>query len=414
MIADDDIISPQLYADENQLHTMLTELRQTTPIRWTEPRGYRPFWTITKHVDIKEIECNSDQFLAAPRTSLVPIEEEERRQMTSVGMPRMRVLPNMDDPDHRRYRDVTRAWFQPVALARLEAEIGRLAQIYIDELRSSDGALDFATQIAARFPLRVIMLMLGTPARDQEKLQRLVGQIFSPYDPDRRRSEGMDPIGRATAELFTYFGELLDERLAHPREDLLSVIATAQIEDGPMGRFEANCYCLTLLAAAYDGTAGAIAGGLHALITNPDQYQRLRADQTLIRSAIEEILRYTSPIRSFFRTAAQDYELRGTRIRAGQSLLLLYPSANRDEDVFERPQEFDIHRTPNPHVAFGHGPHICLGLQLARLELKHLFSDFIAHVEAAEFDGPTTWIQANFSGGPKFMPIRCRFDLSPP
>jgi cytochrome P450 len=408
-ISDDDIVDPGLYADEGRLHSMLSELRHTDPVRWTEPSDYRPFWALSKHADVMEVERQSSQFIVGPRNRLVTLEEEQRVRAKTGGKPLMRTLPTMDDPDHRKYRNVTRRWFQPGSLQALEPKLAALAKEYVDLLQAADGEVDFVKQVSVWFPLRVIMLILGLPEQDAEMMHRLTGQLFSPHDPDTARQTDGHAIAEAGAELFAYYRDVLQERRKNPRDDLASEIANATIDDAPINDHEALSYCVSITAAGHETTAGAIAGGIHALSANSGQYRLLRSKPHLLVKTIEEILRYVSPVRTFIRVAVNDYELRGKQIRAGQSVMMMYPSANRDEDVFDNPHAFNIERANNEHIAFGFGPHVCIGLALARLEMKHFLKEFATRIGQVELAEPTTWIKNNFLGGPKRMHVKCVF-----
>ena len=408
-ITDDDVVDPQTYADEARLHAMFAQLRRDDPVRWTAPARYRPFWAITRHADIQAIERNSTQFIVGPRNRLQTIDEESRVRAQTGGAPLMRTLPTMDDPDHKKYRLLTRNWFLPVSLKSWEPRIQALVKEYLDKLESSGGEAEFVNEISLWIPLRVIMLILGIPREDGLMMHRLTGQLFGPLDPDTARPTDGHAIAEAGAELFDYFKVHLERRRREPLEDLASVIANARIDDAPINLHEALSYCVTITAAGHETTASSLACGLHALVAHPEQYAALRADPDLLNSAVDEIFRFVSPVRSFIRVAVNDYELRGKTIKAGDSVLSLYPSANRDEDVFEDPQAFKITRARNPHIAFGFGPHMCLGHFLARMELKAFFGQFIARVERAELAGEPVWLRANFLGGLKRMDVRCHF-----
>jgi cytochrome P450 len=356
-----------------------------------------------------EVERQSAQFIVGPRNRLVTIEEEERVTAKTGGKPLMRTLPTMDDPDHRKYRNVARRWFQPGSLRALEPELAKLSKEYVDRIQEADGEIDFVREISVWYPLRVIMLILGVPEQDGEMMHRLTSQLFSPHDPDTARRTDGHAIAEAGAELFAYYKSLLEARKTSPRDDLASEIANAKIDDAPIPDHEALSYCVSITAAGHETTAGAIAGGIDALAANPGQYRLLRSKPDLVAKAVEEILRYVSPVRSFIRVAVDDYELRGRQIEAGQSVMMIYPSANRDEDVFEHPNVFDIERANNEHIAFGFGPHVCIGLALARLEMKHFLMEFASRVEQMELTQPTTWVKTNFLGGPKSMKLKCTF-----
>ena len=187
------------------------------------------------------------------------------------------------------------------------------------------------------------------------------------------------------------------------------MIANGRVGDAPIGEHEALTYCISIVAAGHDTTAASIAGGVHAFACFPGEYATLRARPDLAPAAAEEILRYVSPVRNFMRVATSDHVLRGRTVRAGEAVLLLFPSANRDEELFDAPQRFSIERARNPHIAFGAGPHMCLGMMLARLEVAMFVRAFAQRVKQFELDGATTWLRANFLGGPKSMPLRCTF-----
>jgi cytochrome P450 len=409
VISDDDVVSPDIYANEARFHGMLAQLRKEAPVRWTAPTHYRPFWAVTRYADIQEIERASAQFIVGPRNRLQTLEEEERVREKTGGKPLMRTLPTMDDPDHKKYRLLTRNWFLPANLKKLEPQLIALVKEYLDALEQAGGEVEFVSEISLWIPLRVIMLILGIPKEDGMLMHRLTGQVFGPLDPATARDTAGHAIAEATAELFEYFGALLEERRKNPRDDLASVIANGKIDEDPLGHHEALSYCVSITAAGHETTASSIAGGLHALIGEPEQYAALRANPGILPGAIDEIFRFVSPVRSFIRVAVNDYELRDQTIRAGESVLLLYPSANRDEEVFEQPHQFRINRTRNAHMAFGFGPHMCLGHFLARLELKHFYTEFLSRVTRVQSAGEPTWLRANFLGGPKSLPVKCQF-----
>jgi cytochrome P450 len=408
-ISHDDVVDPARYADEARLHQMLSELRRTEPVRWTAPSNYQPFWALTKHADIMEVERQSSQFIVGPRNRLKTIDEEQRVRAKTGGNALMRTLPTMDDPDHRKYRNVTRRWFQPGSLKALEPRLAALAKEYVDLIQESGGEIDFVKKVSVWFPLRVIMLILGMPEKDGEMMHRLTGQLFSPDDPDIARQTEGHAIAEAGAELFAYFKDLLEDRRKYPRDDLASEIANSKIDDAPINDHEALSYCVSIMAAGHETTAGAIAGGIHALSANPEQFGLLRSNPALVIKTVEEVLRYVSPVRTFIRVAVDDCEIRGKKIEAGQSVMMIYPSANRDEDIFEDPQAFNIQRVNNEHIAFGFGPHVCIGLALARLEMKHFLAEFASRIGRVELTQPATCVKNNFLGGPKSMRVKCAF-----
>jgi cytochrome P450 len=410
--SDNDIVSPEIYADEAKLHAMFAKLRREEPVRWTAPDEYRPFWALSKHSDIFEVERRNDIFKVGPRNRLMTIEEEKRISAETGGSRLIHTLPAMDDPEHAKFRGLTRNWFMPGNLKKLELKIAELANFYIDQLESGDSPIDFVKTVSLRLPLSVIMLILGIPEEHGDMLHRLTGELFSPHDPDTARPTDGHATAEAAKEFFNFYRQLVLERRKNPGDDLVSVIANATIDGSPISEHDALSYCVSITAAGHDTTAYSIAGGLHALILNPDQYKKLRVNPDLITSAVEEIVRYVAPVRNFMRVANEDYELRGKTIKAGQAVLSLFPSACRDEDVFENSNAFMVDRAPQANLAFGAGVHACLGMMLARMEIKHFFSAFISRVERPELAGETTWMRANFLGGPKKMPICCHFSAN--
>ncbi len=405
----DDIVSPALYADERGFHDMLRALRRDAPVRWTAPHYYRPFWAITRYNDIMEIELKPDVFVVGKRHRLISIAEEERT-LQATGRPKLfKALPNMDRPEHTKYRSITQDWFRPANLRSLDDRITHIVDEYLDVLEAAGGEIDFASRIGLWIPLRVIMTILGIPLEDADMMHRLTGELFSPDDPDSARAVDTDSTPAAAAELFGYFAELLAKRKEAPTDDLLSIIANAEIDGAPIGDWAALSYCVSILAAGHDTTASCISGGMHLFATNTDEYQRLRANPRHIPGATEEILRCVSPVRSFIRVAEQDYDLRGQRIAQGDSVLLLYPSANRDETVFDEPDLFKIDRPRNKHLAFGAGPHVCLGMLLARKEITRFFERATARITTIKLAGEPAWHRANFLGGLKTLPVRCIF-----
>lgn len=405
---DNALIDPKVYADEERLHAMLARLRRESPVHWTQPDRHRPFWTLSRNADIREIERLSDKFLNAPRPVLTTIEEEERRKAS--GTPNvMRTLIHMDNPDHRVFRSLTQAWFMPTRLKAMEEGIARLAREFVDRMEKLGGACDFARDIAVWYPLRVIMLLLGVPEEDEHLMLKLTQDLFGGQDSEmKRRTEGSITL-QVFKEFSDYFRRLTADRRARPKDDLATIIANAEIDGRPIGDMEAMSYYVIVATAGHDTTSSTTAGGLLALIQNPGEMAKLQANPMLLPLAIGEMIRWVSPVRHFMRTATVDYELRGQTIKAGDSLFLSYASANRDEDAFEHPFAFRIDRNPNRHIAFGYGPHLCLGQHLAKMEVRAFFRELLPRLEGIELAGEPAWLEANFVGGLKRLPVRYRF-----
>ena len=393
---------PAAYADEARFHAACAQLRREAPVVRVEAQGFNPFWAVTKHEDVMEISRQPDRWLNAPRPALGPELRDEKR---GTDMP-IRTLVQMDPPDHLQYRHVSAAWFKPRSIARLEDRANELAKRFVDHMADLGGECDFVTEVAIHYPLFMILSLLGLPEEDFPRMLKLTQEMFGSSDPELKRDSGGDELMATLLDFFEYFQALIEDRRAQPRDDLSSMIANATVDGEEIGTLEVIGYYVIIATAGHDTTSSAIAGGMHALLEHPDQLQRLRDDPELVPTAVEEMIRWVSPVKQFMRTATEDYELRGVTIPAGESVLLSYPSANRDEDVFERSQAFDVGRDPNRHVGFGFGAHYCLGTHLARLESRALYNELIPRLQSAELAGPPAYMQTLFVGGPKHLPIR--------
>ena len=393
---------PAAYADEARFHAACAQLRREAPVVRVEAKGFNPFWAVTKHEDVMEVSRQPERWLNAPRPALGPEVRDEKR---GTDMP-IRTLVQMDPPDHLQYRHVSAAWFKPRSIARLEDRANELAKRYVDHMAALGGECDFVTDVAIQYPLYMILSLLGLPEEDFPRMLKLTQEMFGSSDPELKRDSGGDELMATLLDFSEYFQGLIEDRRAQPRDDLSSMIANAHVDGEEIGTLEVIGYYVIIATAGHDTTSSAIAGGMHALLEHPDQLQRLREDRALVPSAVEEMIRWVSPVKQFMRTATEDYELRGATIPAGESVLLSYPSANRDEDVFARSQEFDVGRDPNRHVGFGFGAHYCLGTHLARLEARALYNELIPRLRAAELAGSPAYMQTLFVGGPKHLPIR--------
>lgn len=403
---DNAIADPKTFATENGYHEIFNHLRKEDPVHWTEPDGFRPFWTVSKHADIMEIELQNDRFLNGPRT-ILQSEDVERRILERTGGNNalFRTLVQMDNPDHRAYRGMTQAWFMPPNLKKLESDIRALAREYVDRLEDMNGECDFVSDIAVWYPLRVIMTILGVPPEDEPLMLKLTQEIFGSTDPEMNETEDAAQFETA-AKLFEYFRQVTEERRRNPRDDVASVIANATIDGELIGEFEALSYYVIVATAGHDTTSSSVGGGMLALLQNPEQLTKLRAQPDLLPRAIDEMIRWTTPVKHFFRTATEDCEVRGKKVTAGDNLLMCYWSANRDEDVYEDPFSFRIDRAPNKHLAFGYGAHVCLGQHLAKMEVRALWEELLSRLDHIELAGSPSWVEATFVSGLKHLPIR--------
>lgn len=411
MIDAADIVRGEHYAKHGYPHPAWSWLRRESPVCYLEIDGFDPFWAITRYEDVARVSRQPRLFHNAPRIVFSSKRFPVRRPEEVA-----RSLLNMDPPEHGRYRGLVNRRFTPYALSFLRPHIEELSAKIVGETarRVIDGIAeteecDFVADVAARLPLAVILELLGVPRDDWQLIFEWTNQTIAPAEPEYRRGATvLETAERARVAFFDYFGRYVAERREHPRDDLVSVLAGSGIDGQPVSDFEVLSYCFLLAVAGNETTRNATSGGLLALIENPQQMQRLRDDPALLPAAVEEVLRWTSPVIHFCRTATADGELRGQKIRAGDLLLLFYPSANRDEEVFPEPFRFDVTRSPNEHLAFGLGEHFCLGANLARLELEAMFGEVVRRLEDIELAGPVERVRSIFVGGIKRMPIRFR------
>jgi len=410
------IVDPKAYADGDRIDDAFAHLRREAPLEVAQPDGFDPFWVVTRHADILEVERQNELFHNGDRATVITTIEADKkvRQMMGGSPHLVRSLVQMDNPDHFAYRKITQGSLLPQNLRALEARIREIARGFIDRMAEHGDRCDFARDVAFLYPLHVIMEVLGVPESDEPRMLKLTQELFGNADPDLNRSgksvtdvgEGVDSIQSVVMDFMLYFNAITEDRRAKPREDLASLIANGKINGEPMGHLEAMSYYIIAATAGHDTTSSTTAGALWALAENPDQFARVKADPSLIPGLIEESIRWVTPVKHFMRTATADAELAGRKIAKGDWMMLSYPSGNRDEAVFDDPFKFKVDRTPNKHVAFGYGAHICLGQHLARMEMRVLWEELFARLDKVELDGTPTRMVANFVCGPKSVPIR--------
>ncbi|OBK67925.1 cytochrome [Mycobacterium colombiense] len=400
------LADPSAYTDDERLHTALGQLRATNPVAWVDHPPYRPFWAITKHADIMAIERDNDLFISAPRPLLTPADADDLRKAQQDAGTGMRTLVQMDGPYHRKVRAIGANWFRPTAMRNLKAQVDQLAKCYVDKMREIGPACDFVTDIAADFPLYVILSLLGLPESDFPRMQTLTQELFGRDDAEYQRGHEPQSVLAVMQDFLDYFATLTASRRQNPAGDLASAIANGRIDGEPLSDVDTASYYVIIASAGHDTTKDAISGGLHALIQNPSELGRLKQDLTLMPTAVEEMIRWTTPVKEFMRTATADTTVRGVDIAEGEAVYLAYVSGNRDEEVFDAPFRFDIGRDPNKHLAFGYGVHFCLGAALARMEISSLYRELLPRLESIELAGKPELSATTLVGGLKHLPIR--------
>lgn len=400
------------YAAHGCPHEAWMLLRRSDPVHRCDGSGFDAFWAITKHADVAWISKSPQLFLSAPRLTLFP------HDLLPSGVSEaqlLRMLLNLDPPEHGTRRALLARHFTPAALRPLEARVATLAREVVGRALESardaggEATLDLVEAIAAPLPLFVILELLGVDRSDAKKLLDLSNQVVGFADPEYAR--GADPpvaALQAWTGLFQYFMALVAERRRAPGADLVSRLAQSEVDGKPLGDVELLSYCFLLLTAGNETTRNAIATGLLALAENPDEWRRLGREPALLATAPDEFVRWASPIVYFCRTAAEDVTLRDRRIARGDTVVLFYASANRDEDVFADPFRFDVARAPNPHLGFGIGEHFCLGASLARMEIRAVLEAWLAHVDEFAIAAPPARLRSSFTAGIKHAPLRVR------
>jgi len=402
-------IDPVLYADQAAWHAAAAELRADAPVLRVEVEGYTPFWAVTRHEDVFAVSRDNEHFLNTRNSVLGP--DAQFAFLRSIGI-EGETLIHMDGDEHRDHRNVANDWFRPRAVAQRQASIEAIADEFVDKFRQMDGTCDFAQDIAVPYTLRVIMGIFGIPQEDEPTMLKLTQGIFGAADPEYL-GDLSDPMALLTdtiAQFERYFDGLTEDRRAHPTDDLATVIATSEVNGCPMDGNARLWYYTIVATAGHDTTSFALSGGLEALLRHPDQVALLQQRPDLVNNAVDEMIRWTSPVRHFLRYLTRPATLSGVEIPVGDRLLLSYPSANRDERMFDEPMAFAAARlNANRMIAFGGGDHFCLGSTFARRELRTILPRLLDAVDTIDVDGQPEWAQANFVGGVKHLPVSATF-----
>ena len=407
-----DLIAPRAYGTRGTPHDHFRELRAMDRLQRFAPDGFEPFHAVVRHDQIREISSQPERFINSRGITLDSATQREILETDLVKQ--FRPILVMDPPDHVDYRKVAAPWFTPRAIERIAPIAETSARYLVDRLveRASDGEgeCEFSSEVAAAHPLRVLCTILGIPQERESDLLRLTNELFASDDPDLQR-EGDDRKQAAMAmamEFMQLFNSIIEDRRARPRDDLPSVLANGQVRGEPMGFMETLGYFLITFTAGHDTTKNALASGMCSLAAHPGEFEKLRRHPELVPKAVEEILRWTTPVNYMKRVVAEDLEYRGQKLREGENLVLFYSSANRDEAVFDEPYTFRIDRDPNPHLGFGIGEHFCLGAHLARQSQRALLRELSRRFESLELIGEPEQIHSSFVVGLKKLPLRYR------
>jgi cytochrome P450 len=403
------IVTPSAYGGERPVEHSFKWLRTHNPIGWVEAPGFDPFWVITKHADIQQISRDNNLFHNGDRAVMLMDSQSVRRTIELTGSTRLQhnVL-FMDNPEHQKYRMITQTWFMPKHVAQRTDAIRKIARSTVHHMLSGTRECDFVADVALHYPLRVIMEILGIPQRDEALILKLTQQLAGAQDPDKSRADSdvySERFDNVLTDFKSYLRDIMLARRNHPTDDVASVIANGKVDGGLIPESDVLDYYIALATAGHDTTSSSTAGAIWGLAADPAEFAKLKNDPTLIPSLVEEAIRWTTPVAHFMRSATADHELHSRKIAKGDWLMLSYLSGNQDEDLFPD-SGFNVDRKPNPHIAFGYGAHSCLGMHLARLEMRILFEELLPHLDSLELGGTPRRTESTCIGGPKVLPIR--------
>jgi cholest-4-en-3-one 26-monooxygenase len=386
-------------------HEWFTYLRREAPVWFHPPTdevgNERGFWVVTKYEDVVAVSRDWQTFSSekAPAADKGGVMLPDIGPESGVGT----MMLMMDPPQHTRYRKIVSSAFTPRVVRLFEQQIRRRTAEIVDSVIER-GEADFVTDIAAELPLQAIAEILGVPQDDRNKLFDWTNKMVGSSDPEYVVPE--DEFANVSVEMFTYANSLGQEKRDAPKDDIVTAIVNAAVEGEQLTEMEFDMFFMLLTVAGNETTRNAITHGMQAFFEHPDQWRVLRDDPSLLDSAAEEIVRWASPVIYFRRSVTRDTELRGHQMKAGDKITVWYPSANRDEDVFDAPFAFDVARDPNPHIGFGgRGPHFCLGSNLARLEIKVMFEELLRRVPDIAPAADPDRLRSNFINGIKHLPV---------
>ena len=378
-------------------HEWFAYLRQNAPVSWHDEGDGPGFWAVTTLAEATQVNRDYEHFSSARKaTYLWDLAEDDL-------MAQQMVMLNMDPPLHTRYRRLVNKGFTPRMVNQLHERIHVATDDILDSV-IEQGSADFVTDIAAELPLVVIAELLGVPNEDRHRMFDWSNRMIGSDDPEYQTAG--EAAQMASMELYAYASELFGKKRLDPHDDLMSVLTQVEVEGEQLSSFELELFFLLLTVAGNETTRNLISGAMATFFENPDQWEKLRNDRSLLPDAVEEMLRYVTPVMNFRRQTTSAIELGGQKIEADSKVVFFHISANRDELAFENPQTFDITRNPNPHMAFGAGgPHFCLGANLARMEIRVMFEHLLDRMPDLELSGEVQRLQSAFISGVKHIPI---------
>ena len=379
-------------------YELFARLRRESPVHRHAEQGGPGFWAVTRYDDVVEVSRDSATWSSYAGGTMIADATPEQlfvvRQM----------MLNMDPPQHTKLRALINKGFTPRMVTHLHGRIGELARAIVDRV-APQGACDFVTEVAGELPSYVIAELMGIPLDDGRELYRLTERMHTAD----RSPEGIASGTQAIFEMLSYANGIRAAKRERPANDIASTLLAAEVDGEKLTDLEFDMFFLLLINAGGDTTRNLVAGGMLELLRRPDVLRSLRDEPRLLPGAIEEMLRFCSPVVHFRRTATRDVVLGGQPIAAGEKVVVFYASANRDETVFSDPDTFDIGRSPNEHVAFGGGGvHFCLGANLARVEIRAMFTEVLSRLHDMELAGPVERLRSNFINGPRHMPVLFR------
>lgn len=409
------VVLPASHRDEERVQAAHAWLRENMPLGRATVPGWDPVWLVSKNADIVEVERAVSTFPIGDFNQILRNQASDDFQRNILGNGRIRVMHSlsaMDAPEHTQVRSIAQQWFMPARVRQLEEQVRSDAKDAVDGLASGDPEIDFVKEFALLYPLRVIMTLIGVPREDEPYMLGLTQEFFGTREP-APAAEGAAPdpaeVARqwhaAVTQFLDYFSALIEQKRKVPGEDFATLIANT-IDDGSLDPVYGATFCLSMAAAGHDTTSSTVSGAFLALIQNPDELAKCVSDPSLIPGLVEESMRWVTPVKHFMRSCAEPAEVRGVPIERGDRLMLLYSSANRDEEVFDRPFSFEVERKPNRHLALGTGPHACLGMHVARLEMRVLWEELLPRLQSLELTGEPAYIATNWVGGLKSLPVR--------